>query len=451
MESEEHTMALKVMRLTRPTLASPLPITCDSKDLPGNLLNNALQQDPTSVEGTETLSVGQFLLLPQTPVNIYLGETFSSYICVYSEAKETVKNVNVKVDLQTSAQRLSLSSNPTTDQLPPDKTIDIVIHHEVKEIGTHILICEVTYQPSDGAPMSFRKFFKIMVLKPLDVKTKFYNAENDDVYLEAQVQNITAGPICLEKVALDASHLFNVVSLNSNTKGDSIFGKMTILQPQAICQFLYCLVPNEKLSSDLKSLSGATNIGKLDIVWRSNLGERGRLQTSQLQRMSPEYGDIRMTIVELPNFVTLEELFTFKCKLINNCERTVELIIYLENVEGIGWCDISGRQLEPLLPHSHTVLEFRCIPLLPGLRTLSGIKLLDTFLKRTYTYDELGQIFVVADHNTKETSDNNTKETSDHNTKETSDNNTKETSDHNTKETSDNNTKETSDHNTKET
>lgn len=57
--------------------------------------------------------------------------------------------------------------------------------------------------------MSFRKFFKIQVLKPLDVKTKFYNAENDDVYLEAQVQNITAGPICLEKVALDASHLFN--------------------------------------------------------------------------------------------------------------------------------------------------------------------------------------------------------------------------------------------------
>lgn len=56
--------------------------------------------------------------------------------------------------------------------------------------------------------MSFRKFFKIHVLKPLDVKTKFYNAESDDVYLEAQVQNITSGPICLEKVALEASHLF---------------------------------------------------------------------------------------------------------------------------------------------------------------------------------------------------------------------------------------------------
>ncbi|XP_023030224.1 trafficking protein particle complex subunit 13 [Leptinotarsa decemlineata] len=397
METEEHLLSLKVMRLTRPTLASPFPVTCDSKDLPGNLLNNALQQDPTSVEGTETLCTGQFLLLPQTPVNIYLGETFSSYICVYSETENVVNNITVKVDLQTSSQRLPLFSNPPTTQLPPDKTVDVVIHHEVKEIGTHILVCEVTYQSPTGAPMSFRKFFKIMVLKPLDVKTKFYNAENDDVYLEAQVQNITTGPICLEKVALDASHLFNVASLNSTSNGESIFGKTTILQPQSICQFLYCLQPNEKLSSDLKLLSGATNIGKLDIVWRSNLGERGRLQTSQLQRMSPDYGDIRMTITELPNFALLEDLFTFKCKLVNNCDRTVELMIYLENVEGIAWCDISGRKLEPLPPLSHVILEFKCIPLIPGLRTISGIKLQDIFLKRTYTYNELGQIFVVVE------------------------------------------------------
>ncbi|KAJ8984186.1 hypothetical protein NQ317_011095 [Molorchus minor] len=394
MDTEEHLLSLKVMRLTRPTLASPLPVTCDSKDLPGNLLNNVLQQDPTSVEGTETLSVGQFLLLPQSPVNIYLGEIFSSYICVYSETKQVVSNVTVKasiclyfqVDLQTSSQRLPLSMNPPTPQLGPDETVNAVIHHEVKEIGTHILVCEVGYQnPSNGVPMSFRKFFKIMVLKPLDVKTKFYNAENDDVYLEAQVQNITMGPICLGEIT----------SLNVTPTGESIFGKTTILHPQAICQFLYCLTPNEKLASDLKSLSGATNIGKLDIVWRSNLGERGRLQTSQLQRMGPDYGDIRMSVTELPNFVILEDLFTFKCKLVNNCERTVELVVYLENVEGLAWCDISGRKLEPLPPLSNRIVEFKCIPLIPGLRTISGIKLLDTFLKRTYTYDELGQVFVI--------------------------------------------------------
>lgn len=156
-DQEEHLLALKgntellrynpsnrvnylfaVMRLTRPTLSHPLPVTCDGKDLPGNLLNLALQQDPTAVCGAETLCTGQFLLLPQSPVNIYLGETFSSYICVYSEVEELVYNISVKVDLQTSSQRLNLSMNPPTPQLKPDETVDIVIHHEVKEIGTHM-------------------------------------------------------------------------------------------------------------------------------------------------------------------------------------------------------------------------------------------------------------------------------------------------------------------------
>lgn len=145
------------MRLTRPTLASPIPVTCDSKDLPGNLLNNALQQDPLSVEGTETLCLGQFLLLPQLPVNIYLGETFSSYVNVYSETEQIVHNISVNVsiminhirvlnkfflqiDLQTSSQRLSLCNNLSTPQLIPEETISCVIHHEVKEVGTHMYV-----------------------------------------------------------------------------------------------------------------------------------------------------------------------------------------------------------------------------------------------------------------------------------------------------------------------
>lgn len=398
MDNEEHSLGLKVMRLTRPTLASPLPITCDSKDLPGNLLNSALQQEPTAVQGLETIQLGQFLLLPQSPVNIYLGETFSSYVCVFNESEQTVKDVSVKVDLQTSSQRLPLSTKPPTPTLGVEETVNIVLHHEVKEIGTHILVCEVTYQSPSGNSMSFRKFFKIQVLKPLDVKTKFYNAESDDVYLEAQVQNITAGPICLEKVALDASHLFNVTSLNVTPTGNSIFGKITLLQPQASCQFLYCLTPDQKLAADLKLLTGATNIGKLDIVWRSNLGERGRLQTSQLQRIGPDYDDIRLSIIELPNFVGLEELFTFKCKLVNNCERTVELVLSLEAMEGITWFGISGNKLEALPPRGVQEIELKAIPILPGLRSISGIRLLDTFLKRTYSYDDLAQVFVVVNN-----------------------------------------------------
>jgi len=54
------------MRLTRPTLTSPLLVTSDPKDLPINLVNNDLKNDVTVVEGVETLAAGQFLQLPQS-------------------------------------------------------------------------------------------------------------------------------------------------------------------------------------------------------------------------------------------------------------------------------------------------------------------------------------------------------------------------------------------------
>jgi len=38
-------------------------------------------------------------------------------------------------------------------------------------------VCEVSYTTPAQIQLSFRKFFKFQVLKPLDVKTKFYNAE----------------------------------------------------------------------------------------------------------------------------------------------------------------------------------------------------------------------------------------------------------------------------------
>ena len=46
-----------------------------------------------------------------------------------------------QADLQTSSQRLNLSaSNSAVGELKPESCIDDVIHHEVKEIGTHMWV-----------------------------------------------------------------------------------------------------------------------------------------------------------------------------------------------------------------------------------------------------------------------------------------------------------------------
>ena len=65
----------------------------------------------------------------------------------------------------------------------------------------------------------------------------------------------------------------------------STFGKMSYLQPMDTRQYLYCLKPKPEYAEKAGVIKGVTVIGKLDIVWKTNLGERGRLQTSQLQRM----------------------------------------------------------------------------------------------------------------------------------------------------------------------
>ncbi|XP_063310143.1 trafficking protein particle complex subunit 13 isoform X3 [Pelobates fuscus] len=398
---QEHLLALKVMRLTKPTLFTNIPVTCEERDLPGDLFNNLMKDDPSTVKGAEIIMLGEMLTLPQNFGNIFLGETFSSYISVHNDSNQIVKDIQVKADLQTSSQRLNLSaSTAVVAELKPDSCIDDVIHHEVKEIGTHILVCAVSYTTQAGEKMYFRKFFKFQVLKPLDVKTKFYNAETDEVFLEAQIQNITTSPMFMEKVSLEPSMMYNVSELNTvyrDSDRSSTFGTKTYLQPLDTRQYLYCLKPKPEFAEKAGIIKGVTVIGKLDIVWKTNLGEKGRLQTSQLQRMAPGYGDVRLSIETIPDTVNLEEPFEIMCKITNcSSERTMDLILEMCNTNAIHWCGVSGRQLGKLHPSSSLHLTLTLLSSVQGLQSVSGLRLTDTFLKRTYEYDDIAQVCVVS-------------------------------------------------------
>nr|KAG5705877.1 hypothetical protein BaRGS_030767 [Batillaria attramentaria] len=290
------------MRLTKPTLMPFQPIPGDSRDLCGDLFRDINSRDMAKPRGLDYFPLGDLLTLPQN---------FGNQLC---------KDITLKADLQTGSQRISLSSvgQQPIPELLPDHSIDDVIHHEVKELGTHILVCAVSYAHSSGERMQFRKFFKFQVLKPLDVKTKFYNAESDEVFLEAQIQNITPGPIYMERVTLEPSSQYTAKELNTpDGKEGHLFGGADYLSSNDTRQYLYCLAPRPELYSENKVLKGVTNIGKLDIVWKTNMGEKGRLQTSQLQRVAPGYGDIRLTVESVPDTVTLETTFNIVCRITN--------------------------------------------------------------------------------------------------------------------------------------
>lgn len=395
------------MRLTKPSLMASHPLSCDPRDLPQDAFRAIMSDDLAAPRGLDHFSLGELLTLPQNFGNIFLGETFSSYISVHNDSTQACRDILVKADLQTSSQRLTLSgvgSDPVTE-LTPGKRIDNVIHHEVKELGTHVLVCTVSYITHSGEKMYFRKFFKFQVLKPLDVKTRFHSTEDqtdDEVYLEAQIQNITPGPIFMERVMLEPCEQYTVKQLNVDIVNDSeqsMFGKANYMSPLDVQQYLYCLTPRAEVCANPRLLKGITNIGKLDIVWKKNMGEKGRLQTSALQRVAPGYGDVRVKVEQLPDAVPLETKFTIKVRLINCSERTMDLKLNLQNTMSLGllWCGISGRELGQLGPNTSMVLDLNLITIRTGLLTISGLRLTDTFLKRTYEHDELAQIFVYHD------------------------------------------------------
>lgn len=285
---------------------------------------------------------------------------------------------------------------PTT--IVEDETLDDVIHYEVKEIGTHILVCEVNYVSPSGLPLSFRKFFKFQVLKPLDVQTKFYNGESE-VFLEATIQNITAQTINLGRVELEPAETYTVTALNQTTDGKSVFCSINKLQPQNSCQFLYCIKPITTLANDLKALKLATNIGKLDIVWASNFSERGRLQTSQLQRGTVEYGDLRLSISEAQSITEISKPFIFTCRVINTSTRSMELTLNFntKRKHGNAYTGSSEQSLGLIEPEKFKDFKLTIFPTRLGIISVSDLQLNDVFMKRSYEFEDILQIFVVND------------------------------------------------------
>ena len=95
------------------------------------MLEQRQRSEVTTSPGLPSLSPGCLLVLPQSFGNIYLGETFTSYVCVHNDSTEVCSTVVLRADLQTATQRINLvpgseSLTNTRDSLAPGSSIDQV-------------------------------------------------------------------------------------------------------------------------------------------------------------------------------------------------------------------------------------------------------------------------------------------------------------------------------------
>lgn len=202
------------MRLLKPSLYPAMSCYTEDEHFSDNfsklLLDQAFnKQHRQSINSLGECSLTDFLVIPQIFGNLYIGETFTSYICLHNHSNFKVNSLSVKVELQTLSQKIALPFKSNIDYMESfesDQKFDGIVEHDVKELGNHILICIVSYVTNKQENMSFKKFYKFNVSKPFEIQPRFPHIEHkkdlNTVLFEAQIQNVTNNHLFMERVEL---------------------------------------------------------------------------------------------------------------------------------------------------------------------------------------------------------------------------------------------------------
>jgi hypothetical protein len=216
----------------------------------------------------------------------------------------------MKVEMQTATLKFLLADFGGEDcQLAVEDTLENIVHHEIKELGQHVLACTVTYRtlpnarnaplpPEDATGLqTFRKYYKFAVTNPISVKTKVHSpkcpsalfsaAERHKLFLEVHIQNLTQESIWFERMRFDCVEGWhvengNLIEVEPMGEKECIFSDSSaLLQPQDMRQYIYIVQPTTTPTfPPMYSPGTVVPLGRLDISWTSSFGEPGRLLTS---------------------------------------------------------------------------------------------------------------------------------------------------------------------------
>ena len=171
------------MRLSRPTLAhvSPhyfeTPLSSSTGPLSsallsrvdGSLLHYGLSSAPAAQAfAPSTMRDFPLSALPTLPGSfgtISLGETFAAALCLSNDSAADVSHVRLRAEMQTASAKVLLSEIRGPDEtgggVDRGQALPLTVKWEIKELGMHILACEIFWFDDDAqAERTFRKVYK---------------------------------------------------------------------------------------------------------------------------------------------------------------------------------------------------------------------------------------------------------------------------------------------------
>ena len=250
------------------------------------------------------------LNLPEAFGSAYVGETFSCTLCANNEVMpdngtKAVSGVRIQADMQTpsipTGTQLELSGasgaqvSADAEAVGPGDSLQKILRFELKEEGNHVLAVTVTYtetslagegKPTGGKVRTFRKLYQFVAQQLLSVRTKAGELVPGKYLLEAQLENMSEGPVSLESVSVNPHELYNARSLNWDLDAEGKESKHAIapvLQAREVIQVAFLLDEKEGDVHDTSQPSDNRRVlGQLAIQWRTALGDKGTLSTGWL-------------------------------------------------------------------------------------------------------------------------------------------------------------------------
>lgn len=338
----DDTLAFRVLRLAKPAFGvqTPLKFQLD-EDMTSDLIRRSSHSTAASkfqepfAHRTELQSalaacgVGGLMVLTKSFGEAYLGESFVGYISLGNKASYRATEVIVKVELQTSRQKVVLYDN-TTSPLPslgPGSRHDFIVQHDIKELGIHNLICSTVYTAADGERRYTPETFKFTSANPLYVKTKTRQV-GGDTFMEACIENFSKNPMVLEYVRFDAAPPLSAASIDirdvlmtdftSDVPLGSYIDQLQVLDVGCGSNYLFRLT---RRGGGAAADSAGTALGKLEIKWRGSLGEVGRLQTQQILGPPAPSKEVEIKVISISEQIHLERPFQTVVKLQSHVDR----------------------------------------------------------------------------------------------------------------------------------
>ncbi|EME44408.1 hypothetical protein DOTSEDRAFT_172587 [Dothistroma septosporum NZE10] len=299
-----HSVSLKVLRLSRPSLATQTP-------LPPTNFGNGLDLDPKASLAHSSSDEAQHGAFPLTPLltlpaafgAAYVGETFICTLCANNELpsdseSKIVSAVKIVAELQTPSHSEGIAlqlekagkaaDGDDTGDVKPGGTLQRTLRHDLKDEGPHVLAVTITYTEtlhgngaaSGGRVRTFRKLYQFVSQQLVAVRSKITERKRRDKasgprewILEAQLENVGETSVVLEKVLLKEKEGISSRRMAGEEK------EATVLKPQDVEQIMFLL---QEEGERKEEQTGRVPLGQLDIDWRSAMGERGSLTTGWL-------------------------------------------------------------------------------------------------------------------------------------------------------------------------